>query len=107
MHAVRSWCAPLLAAAGGPVPLLGSRSWIAADDPTRLASLARAALAWLADCDQLAIGRDLAHHLALVDVAVAERFKGAAVDLAEACDWAAASRRPSYLELQRRRGAVA
>ena len=78
--------------AGGParpVPPLGSPAWRDAPLMAKVAGLLVLSEAWLVhDPDRRA----------------AERLRALSGDLSSGHDWAAAGRRPSYAELQRRRG---
>jgi hypothetical protein len=76
----------------GRIPGVGTPSWWAADDAAKVAGLLVLAEAWVIRPDP--------------DRAAVERLKAMAVDLSEAHDWSAASRRPSHAELKRRRDAA-
>lgn len=76
----------------GPLPAIGTPTWYAAPAAVQIGTLLVLAEAWLVHDPELAI---------------AERLKAASIDLSDAHDWSAASRRPSHAELQRRRGEAA
>src|SRR4051794_31291253 len=84
----------------GSLPLLGSRAWVAATGPERLASALRAALAWYEDSDP--------HRLAVEVERELEAFRLA--DEGDYSAWRRLARRvradaeaPTFSELQRRR----
>jgi hypothetical protein len=67
------------------------------------ASLLRAALVQLRSKQADVIEADLRRDLAADDLLVLARVRLASYDVSDACDWQAASRRPTWAELERRR----
>jgi len=100
---VRAWLAPAIerARSAGPLPELGSAEWVAATDPVRLASAFAALLAHMdaAAFTSLVLARDRRD-------APGNALRQASHAISAAVDWTAASRRPSYAELERRRAVV-
>ncbi|MCM3894309.1 hypothetical protein ND991_03625 [Gordonia sputi] len=76
-----------------PSPQFATADWLALQptDPQWLASIARAALAWAHETDQLPTS--LAEQLRSDDDLARERLKTVATDLSVAADWAAEARR--------------
>ncbi|MBV9652147.1 MAG: hypothetical protein JO296_18685, partial [Pseudonocardiales bacterium] len=71
------------------LPAIDTPAWWEAPDPLRIPGLLIHAMAWLAhDCDR----------------EIDRRFKAMSCDLSAAHNWTKASQRPSFTELQRRRG---
>lgn len=76
----------------GHIPGVGTPAWWIAPTSARLAGLLVLAEAYvLRSPDQIA----------------SDILKAASVAISTGCDWSAAARRPSYVELQRRRGEAA
>ncbi|WP_445186761.1 hypothetical protein ACTXG6_06000 [Pseudonocardia sp. Cha107L01] len=79
----------ITAGVDGPLPMLGSAEWSAADESTQLAALAAWALGGIRELDPRVIEVRCAAELA----AHALRMKAAAVDVHSAADWADQARR--------------
>lgn len=89
--AVSRWARVYLAA--DSIPTLGDATWcaLADDDPRKLASAVRAAVAWATETAMLpAI---LAAQLATDDAMMLDRIKGAALDVSAAADWSTVAAR--------------
>lgn len=102
--AVRAWCAPLLG--NGAPPLLGSPEWLAADGPTRLASLTRAAMTWLDSCSDQSLTVELTVQIARERDDTIVRLRELSHDLSGALDWSATDRGVSFAHIQERRAVV-
>lgn len=91
--------------AAGDIPLYGSSEWDALpdSDPRKVASCVRAAELWRSDGEPDAIRARLLEDLEQTERYLAHRIREASKDVSDAHDWAAASRRVSWAELQRRR----
>jgi hypothetical protein len=89
----------------GELPLYGSDEWEAlpVDDPRRFASVIRAAECWRQEGEPDRVRRRLQQELAEQNWIAAWRLRRLSGDLSEACDWAEASRRPNWAELERLR----
>ena len=100
---VRAYLGPIVERARetGPLPELGSPQWSAASDTVRLASAFAALGAYLdaATFTTLVLARDRRE-------APGNALRQASHAISAAVDWTAASRRPSYAELERRRAVV-
>jgi len=100
---VRAWLLPAVERArlGGPLPELGSAEWTAASDTVKLASAFAALLAYMdaAAFTSLVLARDRRD-------APGNALRQASHAISAAENWTAASRRPSYAELERRRAVV-
>ncbi|MDV7099705.1 DUF2742 domain-containing protein [Gordonia amicalis] len=75
------------------IPTFGDAAWCALgdDDPRKLASAVRAAVAWATETAMLpAI---LAAQLAADDATVLDRIKGASLDVSSAADWSTVATR--------------
>lgn len=104
---VRRWCAHSLARAesAGRIPLLGSPAWVALDDqdPRKLGSVIRAALAWLADSQPEVIAERLRAEMDFVDQITFQRLRDASHAVAAGADWSLVAYGPTHAELVRRR----
>ena len=89
----------------GPLPLYGSDEWgqLPADDPRRFASVVRAAECWRLDGTDDALRDRFLRELAENTWLCAWRLRRLSGDLSEAQDWAEASRRKTWAELERLR----
>lgn len=107
LDAVWRWCSDLIDATTGELPLIGTPDWITADQPTRVAALARFAVAALS----LEEPHMVAHRLAveLSNTHAEERAYRRLVrdighDVAARTDWARVARNHiPHEEMQRRR----
>lgn len=99
------WARRLIDKAAGDIPIYGSPEWDALDDtdPRKVAACVRAAEAWRQDGEPDAIRAQVLDDLAQIERYFAYRMRQASKDLRDGHDWAAASRRVSWAELQRRR----
>jgi len=90
---------------GTTVPRYGSTEWddLPDQDPCRAAAVMIAAEAWREHCSPAQVALDLCRQLAEENAAVWRRMRETSWDVSAADDWAAASRRPTYAELQERR----
>lgn len=96
LGAVEIWLWDLISAAPpGPPILLGSPEWAAADDASRLASLAGAALVTLHEADPAVIAARLAAELLVHNLAMAAAAK--AVHAADPAVWSALANRRNQL----------
>lgn len=103
LDAVAEWLWQLTARAPGEVPLLGTAQWAAADEPTRVASLARWALAGLYAEHPDVIAARLAAEIAIDRAAYLAAMKQASVAISRAHDWHAQAVQPTRAEILRRR----
>jgi len=103
-QAVRTYLNPTVerARAAGPLPELGSAEWIESPDSVRLAACFAALLAHM----DAAAFTSLVHARDRRD-APGNALRQASHAVSGALDWTAQSKRPSFAELQRRRGEVA
>jgi len=100
---VRAYLGPIVerARAAGPLPELGGPEWMGAPETVRVATCFAALLAHMdaATFTSLVLARDRRD-------APGDALGQASHAISAAVDWTAASRRPSYAELERRRAVV-
>lgn len=108
LTAVHAWRSRVLATTG-PVPMLGSWTWMALPDtdPRKVAATIPPAVAHLAENTPAATARRLQQELAaidhVIDHIVVARVRAASWDLSGARDWRHTATGPSHTELARRR----
>lgn len=105
LDAVERWLRELIERTGRGqlLPLLGSPEWLAADEETRLASLARFALVPLAECDPEVIAVRMAAEIVIGRRDDARAMKQASVAISQGADWSRMAARPTRDEVERRR----
>lgn len=89
-----------------PIQRYGSPEYdaLSDQDPRRAASVVVAAEAWRDHCSPERVAEDLLAEMAYVDLEIARRVRESSWDVADAVDWAAVFRRPTFADLCDRRG---
>jgi hypothetical protein len=90
----------------GPLHWYGTAAWAALPhgDPRRNAAVYLAAECWRDHCSVERVAADLLVDLAATEACILRRMKYGSWDISAAADWRAEAGRPSFAELQHRRG---